>query len=168
MAGLFSVSWHGVRLYRIADRLYRRGHVRAAEAVSAFNRVLTGIEIEPGAELGNGLVIRHGHGIVVSRYARVGLDCHLFQQVTLGVDWHGPPGGPVLGNRVIVFAGAKIIGPLKIGDDAVIGANAVVLCDVPDGCVAVGVPAHVIEPSGVPRREVADEPGIPCDRSRRI
>jgi serine O-acetyltransferase len=150
LRSLFAVNWHAVRLYRLADRLHRRGHDTAAFVCSAINRMLTGVEIEPGAQFGPGLVIHHGHGIVVNQNVRAGSGCQLYQQVTLGVDWRGSTAGPVLGNRVAVLAGAKIIGGITIGDDAIVGANAVVLADVPAGRVAVGVPARI-----VPNRQLA-------------
>ena len=147
MKALFAINWHAVRLFRLADMLYRSGHETAAYAVSAINRVLTGVEIEPGAALGPGLVIMHGHGIVIDRKVRVGAACQIFQQVTLGVNNRSAKGSPVLGDRVTVFAGAKVLGRVTIGDDAIIGANSVVLSDVPSGAVAAGVPARIVRRS---------------------
>ena len=126
--------------------------------VSSANRVLTGVEIEPGAELGEGLVIMHGSGIVVSEHASAGRDCVLFQGVTLGVDGKHV-GGPRLGDAVTVYAGAKLLGPITVGDRATIGANAVVLSDVPAGATAVGVPARVLVASDVAPSDAAPTPG---------
>lgn len=133
-----------MRLHRVADRLHRAGRPALAAWVAAVNRALTGVEIEPGAELGEGVVIRHGHGLVVSAGVTVGRGCTLYQQVTLGTNGRDT-GTPVLGDLVTVYAGAKVLGPVRIGDGAVIGANAVVLSDVPAGAIAVGVPARVID-----------------------
>ncbi len=143
LSKLTEINWHAVRLYRLAHRLHLAGRDGPARVVAAFNRVLTGVEIGVGAEIGAGLVIRHGNGIVIDPQARVGIGCVLYQQVTLGVRGPGSPGVPVLGDGVVVFAGAKVLGPIAIGDGAKIGANAVVLDDVPAGAVAVGVPARI-------------------------
>ena len=137
-----AVNWHAVHLYRLAARLHEHRHARWAWLVSAINRVLTGVEIEPGAKLGPGFQIYHGHGIVVNRNVRAGRDLLLFHGVTLGTNGHGNA-APVLGERVIVYAGAKVLGGVHIGDRARIGANAVVLDDVPAGATAVGIPARI-------------------------
>lgn len=142
--GISAIQWHAVRLYRAADRLHRRGHPAAAVFVAAANRVLTGVDIEPGATIGPGLVIMHGHGIVINRAVRAGKNLEIYQQVTLGVNNRHAPGSPVLGDDVVIFPGARILGPVTIGDGAVIGANAVVLSDIPAGAVAVGVPARIL------------------------
>ena len=107
-----------------------------------FWSAVTGAEIPLGTRIGGGLLIPHPNGIVIHPQAQLGINCLLFQQVTLGAG--GAPGLPVLGNGVDVGAGARILGGVRIGDGARIGANAVVLCDVPAGATAVGVPARVI------------------------
>lgn len=109
-----------------------------------FWTVVTGAELQLNTEFGGGLVMTHPNGIVVHPKARIGPNCLLFQQVTLGMRT-GREGLPNLGGHVEVGSGAKILGPITIGDHAVIGANAVVLDDVPRGAAAVGIPARVIE-----------------------
>jgi serine O-acetyltransferase len=151
---LTAMSWHAVRMHRLAHRLQLRGHASAARVVCTLNRVLTGVEIEPGAVFGKGLTIMHGSGIVVNDTSEVGTDCIIYQQVTLGGDAHDrtgtrpPSRGPRIGDRVTLYAGAKIIGPVTVGDDSVVAANAVVLDDVPAGHTAVGVPARMLPPAG--------------------
>lgn len=108
-----------------------------------FWSVVAQAEIHPGCRIGGGLLIPHPNGIVIHPEARIGPNCLLFQQVTLGTRGPGT-GAPTLGGHVDVGAGARILGPVTIGDHAVIGANAVVTTDVPAGCVAVGVPARVL------------------------
>jgi serine O-acetyltransferase len=105
-------------------------------------QILTGIELPCEAEIGRHLAIDHFGGIIVSGYARIGNDCRIRNGVVIGLRHTDQPVAPVLGDRVDVGAGAKILGPITIGDDVHIGANAVVLCDVPANHVAVGVPAR--------------------------
>jgi len=138
------VNWHAERIYRLSARLNRSGHHAAATVVAALNRVLTGVEIAPSADFGPGLVIMHGSGIVVSGGVVSGRDRSIYQQVTLGKDGKSH-GVPTLGDRVVIFAGAKVLGGVTIGDDATVGANSVVLQDVPAGRVAVGIPARVLD-----------------------
>ena len=105
---------------------------------------LLGIELPCEVELGRRLVIEHVGGIVISGDAVFGDDCVIRNGVTVGLRRRGERGSPRIGDRVDIGAGAKLLGPIHIGHDVAIGANAVVLCDVPDGCIAVGVPAKVI------------------------
>ena len=111
-----------------------------------FWSVVSGADIPLNSRIGGGLLLPHPNGVVVHPHASVGPNCLFFQQVTVGADQHG--GIPTIGGHVDIGAGAKIIGAVKIGDHVCIGANAVVLCDVPDGSVAVGVPARVIPNKG--------------------
>lgn len=108
-------------------------------------QVMTGIELHCETRVGRRLLIEHFGGIIISGDAVIGDDVVIRQGVTIGLRTTGRRGAPVIGNRVDIGAGAKLLGPIRVGDDAVIGANAVVLCDVPDGALAVGVPA-VIKP----------------------
>jgi serine O-acetyltransferase len=113
-------------------------------------KLLTGIELQPGARIGPGLWIGHFGGIVVSTHAVIGARCNLSQGVTLGIARgdDGRFGAPSLGDRVYVGPGAKVVGPVRVGDDVAIGANAVVVKDVPAGVTVGGVPAKVISERG--------------------
>ncbi len=136
---------HAVWAYRLAHRMWHEPGLRLpARLLSQATRAATGIEIHPAAKLGHRLFIDHGMGVVIGETAEVGDDVVLFHGATLGGRSmrHGKR-HPTLGNRVVVGAGAKILGPVRIGDGAQIGANAVVVKDVPAGAVAVGVPAEV-------------------------
>jgi serine O-acetyltransferase len=140
---------HAVWGHRISHRLWNRGSRLAARAVGELTRVLTGVDIHPGALLGGGLFIDHATGVVIGETAEIGDDVTLFHGVTLGGT--GRDTGkrhPTLGDRVIVGAGAKVLGPIKIGDDSRIGANSVVVKEVPSGAVVVGVPGQVISRPG--------------------
>ena len=117
---------------------------RVAVVRHRFWSIVTGADIPLGTRIGGGLLIPHPNGIVVHSDATLGFNCLLFQQVTLGGGDHG---APVIGGRVDVGAGAKILGAVTIGDHALIGANAVVIDDVPAGCTAVGIPARTL-PAG--------------------
>jgi serine O-acetyltransferase len=143
---LLNQGLHAILLYRISHFLYLRGHRILAHIVSNIARFFTGIEIHPAAIIGKGLLIDHGMGVVIGATAIIGDDCTLFQGVTLG--GRGNSKGkrhPTLQNGVFVGAGAKILGDIEIGDNAKIGANAVVLSDVPENATAVGVPARIIK-----------------------
>ena len=141
---------HAIIAHRIANGLYKKKHYFAARAVSQTSKMLTGIEIHPGATIGKGLVIDHGTGVVIGETAEIGDNCTIYQGVTLGGT--GKDVGkrhPTLGNNVMVGAGAKILGPLHIGDNTKIAANAVVLDEMPENCTAVGIPAKIVKREGV-------------------
>lgn len=106
-------------------------------------QILTGIELPCEAQIGRNFVIDHFGGIIISGFARFGDDCRIRNGVTVGLRHVDDPRAPLIGNNVDIGAGAKLLGPITVGDDVMIGANAVVLCDVPSGCIAVGVPARV-------------------------
>ena len=140
---------HAILLHRVAHKLHQNEHFFAARAVSQLGRKLTGIEIHPGATIGKGLFIDHGSGVVIGETAEIGDNCTLYQGVTLGGT--GKDVGkrhPTLGNNVMVGAGAKILGPFRVGDNCKIAANAVVLSEVPDDSTAVGIPARVVRRHG--------------------
>ena len=108
-----------------------------------FWSAVAGADIPLNAQLGGGAILPHPNGIVIHPRARIGPNCLIFQQVTIGTrGWNRP--APVIGAGVEIGAGAKLLGPITIGDGARIGANAVVMCDVPAGCTAVGIPARVV------------------------
>lgn len=148
---LTSPGVHALFWYRLAHRLWRRGLKLPARMLSQWARSFTGIEIHPGATLGRRLVIDHGMGVVVGETAIVGEDCLVFHGVTLGGkqpfsrDQAVGRRHPVVGDRVVIGAGAIVLGAVTVGSDSAIGAQSVVLTDVPPGSLAVGVPA-VIRP----------------------
>lgn len=140
---------HAVLMHRVAHRLWRRGFKWLARVLSNVARLLTGIEIHPGAELGRRFFIDHGMGVVIGETAVVGDDCTLYHGVTLGgTSWQKGKRHPTLGCDVVVGAGAKVLGPITVGDGARIGSNAVVLKPVPAGGTIVGVPGRMIEQGG--------------------
>ena len=113
--------------------------------ISNFSRFATGIEIHPGAQIGEGLFIDHGMGVVIGETAEIGDDCNIMQGVTLGgTSMHRSKRHPTLRDRVTVGAGAKLIGAVEIGDNARIGAGSVVVTNVPENATVVGVPGHVV------------------------
>ncbi len=139
--GLHAVLWH-----RLANALWRHGFLFTGRCVSHLSRFLTGIEIHPAATIGRRLVIDHGMGVVIGETAEIGDDVHLYHQVTLGgTSSSRGKRHPTLGNGVIVGAGAKILGAITIGDNARVGANAVVLESVPAETTVVGIPARPVE-----------------------
>lgn len=140
-------GYHAVRWHRIAHFFHGLGLKALARGISQFSRLLTGIEIHPGAKIGKCLFIDHGMGIVIGETAEIGDYCNIYHGVTLGGT--GKDKGkrhPTLGNHVLVGAGAKILGPFTVGDNARIGSNAVVLKEVPPNATVVGVPGAVILP----------------------
>lgn len=134
---------HSLIAYRIAHRLYTLEFYFLARLISQVSRFFTGIEIHPGAKIGKGLFIDHGMGVVIGETAEVGDNVVIYHGVTLGGT--GKDKGkrhPTVGNNVIIGTGAKVLGPINIGDGAKIGANSVVLNDVPTAATAVGIPAE--------------------------
>jgi serine O-acetyltransferase len=136
---------HAIWSYRLAHRLWATPALRGpARILTQLTRFLTGIEIHPGATIGRRFFIDHGMGVVIGETAEVGDDVMIYHGVTLGgrtmqqVKRH-----PTIGHRVTIGAGAKVLGPLTVGDDSAIGANAVVTRDVPAGSIATGIPAVV-------------------------
>lgn len=130
--------------YGIRSRLVRIPFSFAYKLLKFGGDALLGIELPCEAELGHRFVIEHIGGIVISGDARFGDDCIVRNGVTVGLRHRGLRGSPQIGHRVDIGAGAKLLGPIRVGDDVSIGANAVVLTDVPDGAVAVGIPARII------------------------
>lgn len=142
-------GFHALLAYRIAHRLRAYGVPFLPRAISQLARWLTGIEIHPSAKIGTGFFIDHGMGVVIGETAEVGDYVTLFQGVTLGGT--GKERGkrhPTLGNHVVVGAGAKILGGIRIGDNVKIGANSVVLKSVPANSTVIGVPARIIKAEG--------------------
>jgi serine O-acetyltransferase len=140
---------HAIWGHRISQALWNRGAKVAARGFAELTRILTGVEIHPGATLGSGLFIDHATGVVIGETAEVGDDVTIYHGVTLGGS--GRDTGkrhPTIGDRVVIGAGAKVLGAIKIGDDSRIGANAVVVKEVPSGAVVVGVPGQVVSRTG--------------------
>ena len=136
---------HAIWLHRLSHALFTRGWIVSARLVSNFCRFLTGIEIHPGATIGDGLFIDHGTGIVIGETAELGKNVTLYQGVTLGGT--GKEKGkrhPTIGNNVVVATGAKVLGSFKVGDHAKIGAGSVVLKEVPPHATVVGIPGRVV------------------------
>lgn len=156
-------GFHALAMYRVAHALHKKKAYFPARAVSQAARFLTGIEIHPGAEIGRGLFIDHGSAVVIGETAVIGDDCTIYQGVTLGgTGKHVGKRHPTLGNNVLVGAGAKVLGPFKVGDGAKIAAGAVVLSEVPDNSTAVGVPAHIVDKKNLkPCTEDLDQIHIP-------
>ena len=140
---------HAVLYHRLAHWLYCHHCRFLARFVSQWSRFWTGIEIHPGAKIGKNLVIDHGMGIVIGETAEVGDDCLIYHGVTLGGT--GKDQGkrhPTIGNNVLISCGAKVLGPFKVGDNARIASNAVVLSEVPADATAVGIPAQIVRIAG--------------------
>ncbi|HHU68843.1 MAG TPA: serine O-acetyltransferase [Thermoanaerobacterales bacterium] len=137
-------GFHAVVLHRIAHYFYNKKLILIPRLISQINRFFTGIEIHPGAKIGKGLFIDHGMGIVIGETTEIGENVTLYQGVTLGGT--GKQKGkrhPTIGNNVVIGAGAKILGPFKVGDRSKIGAGAVVLSEVPPNSTVVGVPGRI-------------------------
>jgi serine O-acetyltransferase len=137
---------HALLVHRLSHRLWLSGFKWLARFVSHLGRWATGIEIHPGARIGRRFFIDHGMGVVIGETSEIGDDCTLYHGVTLGgTSWNKGKRHPTLGKGVVVGAGAKILGPIDIGDGAKIGSNAVVVKAVPAGATAIGIPARIVE-----------------------
>ena len=137
---------HAILIHRISHRLWRAGLKWAARLLSHLGRFLTGIEIHPGATIGRRFFIDHGMGVVIGETAEIGDDCTLYHGVTLGgTTWEKGKRHPTLEDGVVIGAGAKVLGPLKVGANARIGSNAVVVRDVPANATVVGIPGRVVQ-----------------------
>jgi serine O-acetyltransferase len=158
-AGVHATLWH-----RLAHWLWTH-HLRLPGRIAShLGRFLTGIEIHPGAHIGRRLIIDHGMGVVIGETAEIGDDCYLYHGVTLGGTSlaHGKR-HPTIGNGVIIGAGAKVLGPFTVGDNARVGSNAVVLEAVPAGTTVVGIPARAVERPPARERRGFDAYGSPAE-----
>lgn len=153
---------HALMIHRLSHWLWRKRFYWLARFISHLARWMTGIEIHPGASIGERVFIDHGMGVVIGETAVIGDDCTLYHGVTLGgTSWNKGKRHPSLAARVVVGAGAKILGPIHIGAGAKIGSNAVVVKDVPDGATAVGIPARIVDQeSEQQRNEMAQKIGF--------
>jgi serine O-acetyltransferase len=138
---------HAIWIHRFAHWYWTHGLLWLGRLTSHFGRWLTGIEIHPGVVIGRRVFIDHGMGTVIGETAEIGDDCTIYQGVTLGGTslYRGTKRHPTIGKRVVVSAGAKVLGGFTVGDDAKIGSNAVVLKEVPAGATVVGVPGRLVD-----------------------
>jgi len=153
---------HAIWAHRIAHALYRRKWYFLARVVSQASRFMTGIEIHPGARIGERLFIDHGMGVVIGETCEIGDDVVLYQGVTLGGT--GKEKGkrhPTIGSNVVVASGAKVLGSFTVGENSRIGANAVVLQEVPPDSTVVGIPGRVVRINGQKVRSKLDHGNIP-------
>jgi serine O-acetyltransferase len=154
--GIFEVLFtysglHAVWLHRVAHWLYLKHFYTIARFISQCSRFITGIEIHPGARIGRRFFIDHGMGVVIGETCEIGDDVLLYQGVTLGGTGKekGAKRHPTIGNNVVISAGAKVIGSFKVGDNSRIGANSVVLSEVPSNSTVVGIPGKIVKLNGV-------------------
>lgn len=141
---------HALLVHRLAHKLYNKGFILLPRLISQFARFITGIEIHPGAKIGDGLFIDHGTGVVIGETAEIYNNVTIYQGVTLGGT--GKQKGkrhPTVGNNVVVSTGAKVLGNIIIGDNARIGAGSVVLRDVPPNTTVVGIPGKIVVREGI-------------------
>ena len=157
-----------IRMYRRAHWCFNHGFKFLARAISQRAVRKTGIEIHPGAKIGRRLVIDHGTGVVIGETAEIGDDVLIYQGVTLGGTGkdHGKR-HPTIGNNVMISAGAKVLGPFKVGDNSRVAAGAVVLKEVPENCTVVGVPARIVRRDGL-KVAPLDQIDIPDPIAQRI
>ncbi len=141
--------FYAILAHKIAHKLYKKRFYFTARLISQLARSLTGIEIHPGAVIGEGLFIDHGMGVVIGETCEIGNNVTIYHGVTLGGT--GKDTGkrhPTIGNNVMISAGAKVLGPFKVGDNSRIAANAVVLQEVPPDSTVVGIPGKVVKRMG--------------------
>ena len=157
-------GFHALLFYRVANACWRRGWFLLGRFVSHLGRIFTGIEIHPGARIGKRLFIDHGMGVVIGETAEIGDDVTLYQGVTLGgTSLAKGKRHPTIGDGVIVGSGAQVLGPFTVGAGARIGANSVVLAEVPPGATVVGIPAQIASRrDSTPIRQAFDAYGLPC------
>lgn len=159
---------HALVFHRFAHAAWRRNFRWTGRFISHIGRFLTGIEIHPGAVIGRRVFIDHGMGVVIGETAEVGDECTIYQGVTLGGTslYRGEKRHPTLGKRVVVGAGAQVLGGFSVGDEARIGSNAVVIKPIPPGATAVGNPARIITPDIEREPETSDAgDGETCEKA---
>lgn len=157
-------GFHAVIAHRVCHRLWGRGFKFLAHMIAHISRWLTGIEIHPGAVIGRRFFIDHGMGVVIGETTVIGDDCTLYHGVTLGgTSWNKGKRHPTLKNGVVVGAGAKILGPIEIGNNARVGSNSVVIKAVADGATVVGIPGRIVgakDGQHTERKKIADKMGF--------
>ncbi len=162
-------GFHALLFYRLAHWLWLHNMYFLGRFVSHIGRFLTGVEIHPGARIGKAFFIDHGMGVVVGETSEVGDNVTLYHGVTLGgTSWEKGKRHPTIGNNVVVGTGAKILGPVRIGDNTRIGANSVVIHDIPPNSVVVGIPGKVVFRVEGDRRIALDQEFMPDPQGRAI
>lgn len=152
-------GFHAVTVHRLSHFLWNHKCFFLARFISQISKVLTGIEIHPAAKLGKRFFIDHGTGVVIGETAEIGDDVTIYHGVTLGgTSLEKKKRHPTIGNNVIIGAGAKVLGPFKVGDNARIGANSVVINEVPEGATVIGVPGRL---AGLDEADRFDHTDIP-------
>jgi len=142
-------GFHAMLFHRLAHALWQRKFYFFGRLTSHFGRLLTGIEIHPGARIGRGFFIDHGMGVVIGETAEIGNNCTLYHGVTLGgTSWAKEKRHPTLGDNVVIGSGAKVLGPFTVGDNSKIGSNSVVVKEVPADSTVVGVPGRIVMSGG--------------------
>jgi len=155
-------GFHAMRFHRLAHWLWNRGFVVAARFVSHVSRWLTGIEIHPGAKIGEGFFIDHGMGVVIGETAEIGRNVTMYHGVTLGgTSWQKGKRHPTIEDNVIIGAGAAILGPIRVGANSKIGSGSVVNKDVPPNSTVVGIPGRVVYRGGDVYRDPTGVAGTP-------
>lgn len=152
---------HAVLLYRVSHRLWLADWKLAARLLAAFTRWITNVDIHPGATIGKRFFIDHGAGVVIGETAEIGNDVTMYHGVTLGgTTWNKEKRHPTLGDNVLIGAGAKILGAITLGNNVRVGANSVVVKDVPPCCTVIGIPGRIIQTKGT---KIQDSRGIDLD-----
>jgi serine O-acetyltransferase len=150
-----------VLFHRLTHRLWQRSWRLSARLLAGFARMLTNVDIHPGATIGKRLFIDHGLGVVIGETAEIGNDVTLYHGVTLGgTTWHKTKRHPTLGDNVLIGAGAKILGAITVGNSVRVGANSVVVKDVPPCCTVVGIPGRIVQSKGT---KIQRKDGIDLD-----
>jgi serine O-acetyltransferase len=160
---------HAVLIYRLAHWFWRRRMFLLGRFVSHVGRFLTGIEIHPGAMIGKAFFIDHGMGVVIGETAEIGDNVTIYHGVTLGgTTWQKGKRHPTIGNNVVIGTGAKVLGPVRIGENTRIGANSVVISDIPPSSIVVGIPGKVVFRVEGERRIALDKEFMPDPQGRAI
>ncbi|OPY63720.1 MAG: Serine acetyltransferase [Syntrophorhabdaceae bacterium PtaU1.Bin034] len=162
-------GFHAVLIHRVSHWLWVHDMLFLGRFVSHLARFLTGIEIHPGAQIGRAFFIDHGMGVVIGETSEIGNNVTLYHGVTLGgTTWRKGKRHPTIGNNVVIGAGAKVLGPVRIGDNTRIGANSVVIHDIPPNSVVVGIPGKVVFRVEGEKRIALDTEFMPDPQARAI